>query len=270
MQRVTIGTSTVSMTTEADGALVAAGSVAVSAVAHDGTTVTLSAASANTPSAGLHRATVTVLRPTRVFLTWTIDGVQYPDTFDVVSRIYLTPLEARNADDVLSDPARYPASKLEKAIDIAAAELDRITGRSWTRSYVIVKASPDRYGRVVVRPDIQRIGAWSIDGVSQDVANVKILPGTDMVQLPCGGGAVELGAEVGMDEPPVDLVEAFGQRVRFWAQRANMSTPLYSDTINTATGESVPRARPSAQSTGNPDIDAIYKAYAYAAGGGFA
>lgn len=270
MQRVTLGTSTISIRTEADGAPVAAGSVSVAAVAHDGTTVTLTPAQPNTPSAGLHRATATVTRPTHVDLTWTIDGVQWPDSYDVVSRYYMTVLEARESDSTLDDETAYPHARIEKAIDVAAAELDRITGRSWTRRYVIVTATPDHLGRVRVAPDVRRIGAWKLDGTTQDIAAVKVVPGTDLVQLPCVcSGVVELGAEVGMDEPPVDLVEAFGQRVRYWAQRRDMSTPLYSEVVD-VNGQPVPRARPTVQSTGNPDIDAIYQAHAFAGLSGFA
>jgi hypothetical protein len=266
MQRVTVGTSIIKVLSEDSGVLVAASVVTVTAVAHDGTTVTVGPVTVNTP-VGVHSASMTVSRPTLVTLTWTVDGAVLVDTVDVVSRAYLTPLELRNTDPVGLPVAKYDSDRLAAGIGWASEECEQITGRCWVRCYRIVRASLDRFGFVRVGPDVVRVGALLVDGVVQDPGTLVPRWGSDSVWVPwCG--QVEFGVELGAVEPTVQIKDAVAVRARQAVQRPAVS--LYSERVVIGEGQTIVRSLPGGMKTGVAEVDAVYQRHAFAGGGGFA
>jgi len=264
MQTAVVGASTVSIKTEnADGTATTPSVVTVTGTAHDGTTVTLSAVTIGSPAAGTHSATLTVLVPTLVTLTWTVDGAVFTDPVDVIGRMPISVSELKASDSSLSSLAGASA---RDAIELAHDEARRITGRSWVRRYdTATFVCRDGYLRTSFA-DIARVGAVTVDDVvwtAQQITDyVDVIPQSGVVAVSTAGGAtVTIGVEHGAREPSPQIRYALLVRARQWAQAATSKVPLYSErVVMDGQGGSIVRMLPSSVTTGVAEIDAIYGA----------
>lgn len=270
-QRVFVGTSTVTLKTSTEaGVLTAASTVTVAGSAHDGTTVTLG--SVSTGSTGIYTASMTVLVPTLVTLTWTVDGVARADTIDVVSAPYVTVEETKAAHSSLS-----AATNVADAIEDAEAECQHLTGRAWRKRYDVVELAPDAFGCVRLPwPHVRRIGkvvVTSSDGVATTLTSTQWLlrPGGVLDVSAQSTDRVEVGFEHGMVEPDREIRRAVLIRARQLAQADVSKVPLYSErVVMDGGGSTMVRLLPGAMSTGVAEVDAVYRRHAYAAGIGIA
>jgi hypothetical protein len=274
MQTAIVGTSSVSIRTEtADGVAVTPSAVTVAGTAHDGTTVVLSGVTIGSPVVGTHTATLTVLAPTLVTLTWTVDGTVSTDPVDVIGRMPIAVSELRNSDSTLTS---LDGAAARDAIELAHDECRRITGRSWVRRYDVA-SFVCRRGRVVTSwSDIARVGSVKVDGVAwtaqQIIDSTEIDPGTGVVEVAAvAGSIVEIGVEHGRREPSPQVRNALLIRARQFAQTPTSKVSLYSERVVVGQdGGSVVRMLPTEDSTGVAEVDAVYHRSAWLGGVGFA
>jgi hypothetical protein len=262
MQTAIVGASTVTIKTEtADGVATTPTVVTVTGTAHDGTTVVLSAVTIGSPVAGTHSATLTVLVPTLVTLTWTVDGAVLVDEVDVIGRMPISVSELRASDSSLTS---LDGAVARDAIELAHDECRGITGKSWVRRYDVITVTTSNGYAILPFTDITRVGAVTVDDVvwttQQITDNVTIIPQSNAVALAGVGVAIiTIGVEHGKREPTPSIRSALLTRARQFAQSPTSKVSLYSErVVMDGSGGSIVRMLPKVDSTGVAEIDAIY------------
>ena len=258
--RVAVGTSTITLyVDDENGNGVAATAATIAGTTHDGTAVSFSAVTPNSPTNGIHTATITCATPTFVTVVWTVDTKTYTQYVDVVGRAYVGVGEMKRYDASLSSRT---ADQIRAAIEQAEEEAVDMTGRSWVRRYDVWTA-PVRNGRVALPwPDVVRIGKVIIDGTVVPPANCQLYP--HAIYVPAIDGQVaEVGVEWGQLQPNERILRAVRVRARLHATDAGEDVPLYSERVTIGEFGTVTRMLPKLGQTGVAEVDEIYAANRY-------
>jgi hypothetical protein len=174
----------------------------------------------------------------------------------------------RSADphEVLNNPATWPDSIIEDCIYAAEGELEVITGQVWQPSTrtALVRV----LGNGDCRPAKPLRTVTHIDGEAVNIPGSLINKIDGIVRLPSSAGKViELTFTCGHDLPTSTdpklraLRSAFIHRVVMLLQQARSGIDPKADRFTGSTGTFVWATLPSTESTGVPEINAVYNAH---------
>jgi hypothetical protein len=257
----------------------ATGSVTTSLKRLDGTVVASGTGTLQGTGSGTYSYAVpaSALVDTRT-LDWTgtVAGaaVTARDIIEVVGGFYFTLKEARDAYPSLSDVNKYPSALLAAKRIVVEQECERIRRQ----------AQVPRFGRFIVDgsgttelivPDMElrtcraasiagnaagpftALPAPSLAAIAAEPSGVLIR--TDGEVWPAGRRNVIVEYEYGLDSPDLSIVDASKARLRYIisAPRSGIPDRALSWTTNEGGTYRITVAGP--ESTGDPDIDAVYK-----------
>lgn len=202
------------------------------------------------------------------------DIVLDQDRIEIVGAFYFSLTEARSADQVLSNVARYPTAQLvEKRIE-AETECERITGQAWVPRFCReVLSGPARGPLALKWPHIRAIRSVTLNGYAWLPADVLALEFTDqgLLRANSRGWGSTLGAgarnvvveyEHGHDHPTPDIRRAAKLHFKslMLANRSQLPDNAERVVAATADGGSTVYRAPSVGRTGIPAVDAVYGA----------
>jgi hypothetical protein len=200
--------------------------------------------------------------------------VTLTDRVEVVGGFLFGLAEARSSDASLADQGRYSTQTLaDKRVEVEQ-ECERICG--W--------AFVPRFNRVVLRGDgsdvitlphqkIRRLRAVTTRVIAGEaytavaaltdlaVTEGGIITRYDGGVFPYGTGSTIVEYEHGWDYPPEDLKEAAMYRLRSRLNMTRSGIPDRASFYSTADGASYRLTLPGPDSTGIPEVDAIYQSY---------
>lgn len=252
---------------EDEGTPLVIASVTVTVKNSAGTTVSTGAA---TNSAGTWSYTVPAQPQGPLTVTWATNGGLATDTTyeEVVGAVTFTVKEFRGSDIDLSSTARFTPEDIRLYRDMAEAEFEKITGRSFTPRTKTVT--------VEYRGDNQLLtGVWDIAAVDAAVGPSGALDMTDWTVDPLGviegvsglseGDLVTLTVDYGFRAVPADVKHAAILRTKTLIVRENSGIPDRATSFIAAEGGTFTLATPGLRGseTGVPEVDAILGRYRY-------
>lgn len=231
-------------------------SVAVAATAASGATVTTS------NLAGLTVDLQAPPGPDLISLVWDVDGASYTDFVEVVGGFIFSVAEARRIDNSLADSGRYPFEDIAAARLHVEAEAERIMGRSMSprlgSETLVVKGNA---GVVLIAPDIREVVSVSKDGVevtsSVHVANAEA--GILSAPPEWEGEELVVTYRYGLTVAPEDVKVLAVRRLRWWLTREVSGVSDRAATFSTEGGATYGLLTASATSTGDHEVDAVYR-----------
>jgi hypothetical protein len=216
--------------------------------------------------------------------------VTLTDTVEVVGGFYFGLAEARDVEPTIADPIKYTTAALAAGRIQVEQECDRITGRAFVpRFNRYTSAGVPDWQITVPHLDIRTVRAASIGTTvlsGATLAAVRASSGGVLVRSDgswwsvTGGGyepgwtdwpwlvgaidaeAIVIEYEYGFDMPPEELRRKAMKRLRTVLMEGSSGIPDRAASYTTQEGGTYRLTLPGRDSTGIPDVDAVYQRYA--------
>lgn len=264
------------------------GTVTVGVVDAAGATVVAAGTATTAGDTGVRTRALTAANTASLAVltaTWTDSGdsSSHTTTIEVVGGFYASPAEIRSADLTLTDPTKYPDTRIRSARTEVEYEFERVCGLAFVPRYRRVRLSGN--GRVDLKvpdPYLRRVrsarlytSATTYNTLSSD--ELAAIPAdeagravrTDGGTWADGYDNIVIEYEHGLDRPPQDIVGAFLLRIRDRLNRDRRGVPDRATTFTSEAGGTygllVPGQRGSI--TGIPDVDQVLVEHTFESGG---
>lgn len=264
---------------DADGEPTSSGSAPTIGITQaDGTVVVAAGTATTSAGAGRHSYALPArTRPELLVVTWTTGGVGFVDYVEVVGGVLWSVAEAQSRDRTFGQ-GTWTDEQIRQARRRAEDECYDLTGRRWVPHYTRATLPaqqrwtpdlllPDDFARTV--RDITEVAsdgtttAWTNSELAEVIVMADgILRRRDGAWWPRTPELI-VGFEHGADRPPEAIIDATIRRARYWLARPSSGLLDRATTFSSdGAGGTYRIIQPGADTTGDPEVDAIYKRHA--------
>lgn len=199
--------------------------------------------------------------------TWDGDSAVDETPIEVVGGFLFSVPDARRSDDYLSDADAFPAAEIAHYREVAEAEFEKITGRSFTTRIKTVTYVADNTPILLdLIPDSQAVESVSVNGEPvEDVSGYRVSRLGKITAPACfrDGDLVTATVRYGFPAPPPDVARVGMVRVRALLAAESSGIPDRATTWQPQEGGTfrLATAGQGKWRTGIPEVDSTLSGY---------